>query len=249
MDNNEKNMLENDNTFEENIDNMTREINLDDLYDGAINNTVQLDAVNKNEIFIENKKSSYAIFGIIFAILVLLSLYYLYNKTNLGGTVKNVAPITTTTTKKEIVEEEQEKQTLSGTLSCSYTVKSDNESQVVSYNANFADDKIENSMFNYVVIANTEVTETSVTQTLINEYENFYIANTDILSNNLIFEKNDQGFTFNLSLDYKNIDVDSLMFTENETIFLVKPTSLDTYDVVKLSYEASGYTCSIITEE
>lgn len=249
MDNNEKEVLETkevNESLEENMDNVTREINLDDLYDGAINNTVMLDPITKDEVLIENKKSSYTIIGIVFAILVLLSLYYLYNKTNLGGTVKDVEPVTTTT-EKVVVEEE--KTTKTGTLSCSYTIKSDNESQVINYSANFIDDKISDSLFNYVVISNTELTETSVTQTLINEYERFYLENSNILGTNLIFEKNEKGFTFNLNLDYKNINVDSLTFPENETVYLVKPSSLDTYDIVKTAYENNGYTCSIVTEE
>jgi len=249
MDNNEKEALEKEEineSLEENMDNMTREINLDDLYDGAINNTIMLDPVTKDEVLMESKKSSYTIIGIIFGVLVLLSLYYLYNKTDLGGTVKDVEPVTTTT-EKVVVEEE--KTTKTGNLSCSYTIKSDNESQVISYSANFKEDKVTDSLFNCVVISNEELIETSLTQNLINEYERFYLANSSILGTNLIFEKNEKGFTFNLNLDYANINVDDLLFTDNETLYLVKPSSLDSYELVKTEYETKGYSCNITTEE
>jgi len=170
----------------------------------------------------------------------------LYNKTDLGGTVKDVEPVTTTT-EKVVVEEE--KTTKTGNLSCSYTIKSDNESQVISYSANFKEDKVTDSLFNCVVISNEELIETSLTQNLINEYERFYLANSSILGTNLIFEKNEKGFTFNLNLDYANINVDDLLFTDNETLYLVKPSSLDSYELVKTEYETKGYSCNITTEE
>ena len=37
-------------------ENVTREINLDELYDGAINNTVVIDPITKDEILVETKK-------------------------------------------------------------------------------------------------------------------------------------------------------------------------------------------------
>ena len=57
-------------------ENVTREINLDELYDGAINNTVVIDPITKDEILVETKKSNRKIIGILFAVFILLILYF-----------------------------------------------------------------------------------------------------------------------------------------------------------------------------
>ena len=60
---------------------VTREINLDDLYDGAINNTVVIDPITKDEVLMtKDRRPNYAIIGIIIAILALLILYWVNNK-------------------------------------------------------------------------------------------------------------------------------------------------------------------------
>ena len=38
---------------------VTREINLDDLYDGAVNNTVVIDPITNNEILMRSKKPNF----------------------------------------------------------------------------------------------------------------------------------------------------------------------------------------------
>ena len=50
--------------------NVTREINLDELYDGAINNTVVIDPVTNDEVLMTSKKTNYTFIGVLLSILV-----------------------------------------------------------------------------------------------------------------------------------------------------------------------------------
>ena len=72
----EEEVLDNDEELIEDPENVTREINLDDLYDGAVNNTVVIDPITNNEILLADKKHNYTIVGIIVAVIILLVLYY-----------------------------------------------------------------------------------------------------------------------------------------------------------------------------
>ena len=65
-------------------DNITREINLDELYDGAINNTVIIDPVSKDEILELNKKSNKMLIIIILVTIILLVLYYVNSNFDLN---------------------------------------------------------------------------------------------------------------------------------------------------------------------
>lgn len=47
--------MDNDEELIEDPENVTREINLDDLYDGAVNNTVVIDPITNNEILLADK--------------------------------------------------------------------------------------------------------------------------------------------------------------------------------------------------
>ena len=126
---------------------VTREINLDDLYDGAVNNTVVIDPITNNEILMRSKKPNFTILGIIIAIVILLVLYYVNNKSDFGRTTKNVEPKTTTTIPVSRKEDN------SGTLTCTYQSKSDAESQNVTYVLNYENSNLVNSNFNYIVMS------------------------------------------------------------------------------------------------
>ena len=90
-------------------ENVTREINLDELYDGAINNTVVIDPITKDEILVETKKSNRKIIGILFAVFILLILYFVNNKLDVNKKNATVEPNTSTTpvitTKKKYLKE------------------------------------------------------------------------------------------------------------------------------------------------
>lgn len=241
----EKNKVEND--IEELLDEevkdepeyVTREINLDDLYDGAINNTVVIDPVTNNEVLLQNKKPNYTIIGVIVAIIILLVLYYVNNKTDLGRTTKDVEPKTTVSTKKNNVIDVK-----NGTLTCNYSSKGEAESQTATFVANYENSVITTTNFNFVVITNTD-TESAVVSDLKNQYENFFINNASVKGNNISFEKTDKGFTFNVETDYVNSDFNGITINDGQTVLFVKSEKEDTIDSLKEAYTNKGYSCAI----
>lgn len=226
---------------EEIKDDVTREINLDDLYDGAVNNTVIIDPVSNNEILMSNKKPNIAILGIIMSILILLALYYIYNKTNLinkAGEVKN-KPTTTITTKKV---------TDKGTLVCNYSSKSDAEVQDVSFNANYISDKITNTVFTFNATSNSEP-KSAVIDNLQSQYETLYLNNVTVTGNNIEFTKNSNGFTISITTNYDKDGYDNINIVDGQTVLYTKPKKEDTIDSLKKSYEDKGFTCNITYDE
>lgn len=222
-------------------DNVTREINLDELYDGAVNNTVVIDPITNDEVLLQNKKPNYTLLGVVLAICVLLILYYVSNKTDLGKTTKDVEPKTTTTSMVLKTQTEEKK---TGVLTCNYNAKSDAETQSVSFVANYDNNDLINSKFNYVVISNLGTT-TAVIEDLKEQYETFYINNASVIGNNVTFEKNDNGFTFNVETDYNNADFDKIITIDGKTILYVKPSSNDTYESLLNLYTQKGFNCTI----
>lgn len=246
MNDEENKKIENTNNIKENIipdnepDNITREINLDELYDGAINNTVVIDPVTHDEVLITSKKPNYTLLGVLLSVLVLLGLYYINNKSEIGKESKEVKPKTTA----PIIDTKKEK---SGVLTCNYLSKSDAESQTVSYNLYYKNEKLLNSEFNYVVVSNLDITS-EVVNDLTNKYENFYINNASNIANDITFEKNEKGFTFNVKTDYtkNNIELNEI---GSETILYVAPTSSDTYSSLNDSYTNKGFTCTLTSND
>ena len=237
---------ENINNSEENnkipveADNVTREINLDELYDGAVNNTVVIDPVTNDEILLSSKKPNYTLIGIVLAILILLVLYYVNNKTDFGRTTKDVEPKTTT---HNVISTENN-EVKDGVLTCTYNSKSDAETQMVTFVANYKNSVVINSNFNYVVISNIDITS-AVVEDLKNQYENFYINNAAVIGNNITYEKNEKGFTFNAQTDYNFSDFDKVIFNEGQTILYVKPTKTDTYETLQNAYIEKGFNCVV----
>lgn len=218
---------------------VTREINLDDLYDGAVNNTVVIDPITNKEILLQDKKPNYTLLGIFLAVLALLVLYYVNNKSDFGKTTTEVEPKTTTTTKAPVVEEN-----VSGTLTCTYSIKSDAESQNITYTANYENEKLLNSKFNYVVTLITE-SPSAIVEDLKTQYENFFINNASVKGNNVSYEKDDKGFTFNVETDYLKEGYDGLIITENQTILFVKPGNTDTIESMQKAYSDKGFSCAL----
>ncbi len=222
---------------------VTREINLDDLYDGAINNTVVIDPITKDEVLMtKDRRPNYAIIGIIIAILALLILYWVNNKSDLGRTTKDVAPKTTTTTREDMIDNPK------GKLTCSYESKSDAELQTVTYTANYEKNTVGKSEFNFVAQSLTD-SESAVVSDLKTQYENFFINNAAVQGNRVTFDKNSKGFTFNVETNYKKQGFDGLMLADNQTILFVKPQTNDTIDSLKDAYTDKGFKCSITNNE
>ena len=241
MGNNEENKV----TSELNENDLTREINLDELYDGAINNTVVIDPVTNNEVLLENKKPNYALIGAVFAVLSLLVLYYVNNKTNLTKETPEVMPNTTTTA--PIISTTQ-KQKETGSLNCKYDLKSDSETSSVTYVLNYEEDLLVDSTFTYTITSNTD-TSTATIDDLKNQYETLYINNGASLNNKFTFEKEDKGFTFAAVTNYKNTDFSDVIIEEGKNILYVKPSKEDTYTSLKEKYEQHGFTCSLTSKE
>ncbi|MCI5732949.1 MAG: hypothetical protein MR296_02800, partial [Tenericutes bacterium] len=63
---------ENDENKLDDIDDVTRKIDLNDLYDGAVNNTVIIDPVTQNELLYKKRKPNITFIIILIAIIILL---------------------------------------------------------------------------------------------------------------------------------------------------------------------------------
>ena len=241
--NNSKEKLDDTEVIDSESENVTREINLDDLYDGSINNTIAMDPVANNELLIKNKKTNHTIVGIVLAILILLGLYYISNKTSLLSDAGNVEPKKTTamvTTKK--VEDE------TGKLTCNYSLEGDSESQTVTYTANYSNGKIIDSEFNFVGVSNSDTLSASISD-LINQYESFYINNASIKGNTITFNKDNKGFSFNAKINYETAIFDTYKVEEGKTVLYVLPTSQDTYKTLQKAYTDKGFTCTLNSDE
>lgn len=221
---------------EEQEENVTREINLSELYDGAVNNTIIIDPVTNEEMLLPNKKKNHILVGAILAVLILLILYYVSNKTNFGKTTKVITPKTTITTTSKTIN--------NGTLTCTYSSKSDSETQDISFNALYENDKIMSSEFNYSVVSLTD-TASAVLSDLTAQYENLFISNASSTATRFTFDKNSKGFTFNMKSDYQKEGFDVIVTTDGQTILFIKPNKDDTVLSLKNAYQNKGYTCNV----
>ena len=226
--------------------NITREINLDELYDGAINNTVVIDPVTNSEILIkENKGNLFLIIVLIIGIYA-LSFYYVYNKTDLLKNMASLEPRTTvTTTTADVINDITTTTSgkISGVLTCSYSSKSDSENGDITFIVNYEDDLITSTNFSYSVISNIDSPSKTVVD-LTNQYENYYINNAAIVGNNITFDKNEKGFSFSSEVKYDVVDFNLITQTEGQTILYLKPSSSDTLNSLKTSYENNGFSCT-----
>lgn len=241
-------MNEDENKKEKIIDNepenVTREINLDELYDGAINSTVVIDPITNDEVLLRQKKGNFKYVIIILIILIFLMLYYINNKMSIGITAQDKKDKTTS---KKVVTTTTIKN-MKGTLSCTYSSKSDTDNQTLTYTANYENNKIIDSNFDYVVVSSGE-NVSDVIKNLMDQYEEFYINNVSVTGNNVSFEKNDKGFTFTVKSDYSVLKFEDIKLVDGKTVLYVIPDSKDTVDSVKEAYINKGFTCNIINPE
>lgn len=241
-------MNEDENKKEKIIDNepenVTREINLDELYDGAINSTVVIDPITNDEVLLRQKKGNFKYVIIILIILIFLMLYYINNKMSIGITAQDKKDKTTS---KKVVTTTTIKN-MKGTLSCTYSSKSDTDNQTLTYTANYENNKIIDSNFDYVVVSSGE-NVSDVIKNLMDQYEEFYINNVSVTGNNVSFEKNDKGFTFTVKSDYSVLKFEDIKLVDGKTVLYVKPDSKDTVDSVKEAYINKGFTCNMINPE
>ena len=219
---------------------ITRKINLDDLYDGAVNNTVVIDPVTKDEVLISSKKSNNTFLGIILAVLILLGLYYAYNKSDLFSNDKTVEPVKTTTTK---YSDEN-----NGVLICKYQSKSDNENEEAIYKFNYEGEKIVKSRFDYTVVIISEE-KSVVEQDIEKQYEDLYTKNDSIKGFNSWFSKSSKGFSFHAITDYNTLNFEQITEEEGKTVLFIKPSKEDTFTKIKNEYDKKGFTCTINEEQ
>lgn len=235
---NEKKELENES--------VTREINLDELYDGAVNNTVIIDPVTKDEMFVLNKKINFTIVLVVICILTLLVLYYINNKTNLINEQEKVKPnVTTTTTANAVLKEDVKP---SGSLSCKYNSKSDTETQFALFDLVYEKGVLKNSNYNYNLTATGDNT-TTIIEELKTQYESLYINNSALKGNIVTFEKDDMNFSLNILSDYTNEEFQGIVIEEGKTLLFVPVSIEDSYEDIKEKYEAIGFSCSLLEME
>ena len=213
---------------------VTREINLDELYDGAVNNTVIIDPITKNEVLLKPKSSGGKILGIIFLLLVLLLLYFVTNKLSLNNKKANVKPnvTTTTTTTAPIIKK--------GTLVCTYSSESSSEKQNATYTVNYENDMVIDSEFSYVVNLLAETSE--IYNDLQKQYETFFINNASITG--VTFTKEEKSFDFNFKVKYNEADFSKYTMTDGQMILYAIPSSSDTLTSVQETYTKKGYSCT-----
>lgn len=213
---------------------VTRNINLDDLYDGAVNNTVVIDPVTDEEVLMTPKKTNYTLLFIVVLIITFLALYYLNNKSNWSRTNKDVAPVTTTTTTQNVKK---------GTITCSYQSKSDNETEDAMYTIDYENNKVVKSNFTYTVVITSDV-KSAVELEKESEYEKLYTNNSSIKGMNSDFSKTNKGFSFETTIDYKTVNFDQISIEDSKTVLFIRPKQNDTVSYINFTYDAKGYTCS-----
>ena len=239
-----------ENNFEEK--NETKEINLSELYDGKVNDTLVIDPVTKEETFLEPKKNNFILI-ILLVMIVSLGCYYVYNKTNLLASITELKQNTTTTyqvaittstiptTTNSIVDKK------SGRLNCLYENKNDNETINSNIEINYEENLVSLTKFKLDVTSNK--TDLNTSTTLENDYQNFYIKNSSLYLDKINYTKNESSFSLLIDTDYSIIKFDDIVFEENKSYLYLKPVKDETYEDIKLKYETIGYICNYVISE
>lgn len=218
-------------------DDMTREINLDDLYDGAINNTMILDPVTKKEVIMENNKRNYTFISIIICVFILLILYYVTAKSPLS---KEEAKIEPSTTKLPVVTSKN-----SSNLVCNYNDKNESYSLTSSLEVNYENNEITYNKLSLNGLLISEI-PTEDYNNIIIAYEELFTLNSGNEFNKLTFIKEDKSFTFTSELDFSK-EYMSLINTDKKYSFYKEYLEEDNINSIKDAYTNLGYTC-LITE-
>ncbi|MEG2351392.1 MAG: hypothetical protein RSA10_03885 [Bacilli bacterium] len=216
---------------------LAREINLDELYDGAVNNTVIIDPVTNDEVIDIKSKPNFPFIGVVIAIATLLILYYVTNKSDIGNKTKEVASKTTS----PVV---QTTDVTSGVLSCNYELKSETESQKATLSAIYENNLIKASDFSYAVVligSNASI----IIEDLSKQYETLYVTNTSVKGNEASYVKDEKGFTFTFKTDYNLVNFNSITAVDGKTVLFRLPKQDDTMNDLKEVYVQKGYTCTL----
>ena len=239
-----------ENNFEEK--NETKEINLSELYDGKVNDTLVIDPVTKEETFLEPKRNNLFIV-VLLIMIVSLGCYYVYNKTNLLASITEIKQSTTTTllrpTTTTIIPTTTNPVVIkkSGVLNCLYGNKNDNETINSNVEINYEEDLVTLTKFKLDVTSNK--IDLNTTTILENDYENFYIKYSSLFLDKINYVKNENNFSLLIDTDYSLIDFNNIAFDENKSYLYLKPVKDETYEDIKLKYETAGYACNFLTNE
>ncbi len=231
---------ENDENKLDDIDDVTRKIDLNDLYDGAVNNTVIIDPVTQNELLYKKRKPNITFIIILIAIIILLGIYYITNKSDFTRTDTDVASSKTTTTTK--------KSSNSGFINCKYNSKSDTETIDALYNFTYEEDKIVKRSFEYSLV-NTSDVSSDVATNLEREYELLYTNNSTVKGFRTRFNKTSKGFTFSSNTTYNKVNFNDIKIEDNQTLLFIMPSLDDTALSVNNNYKKKGFTCTVTKEE
>ncbi len=223
-------------------------INVDEIYDGKLNQTIIIDPVSQKEVIVKNtRKPHIPFFSLILAILVLF-IFFTYKKidyielinkyTNeiLNKKDKEVTTKKATTIKSEI-----------RTLSCTYQAL---------YNGITINNTISIKETDDVITTNSHTYNYTLSdQTFINNYNTFLTYFDSIyekLNNtrglNVDYNKVTNGFSLKVVGFYDILDFGTTSATyENENEYKSSLTMIktDTIDSLKLKYETIGYTCNL----
>jgi hypothetical protein len=218
-------------------------VNLDELYDGKINQTVIIDPVSNSEVIIKDKKPHFPFFALLAALIVLL-VYFTYNQVDYIGIITKYSNMlfdkktTTATTTKKKVET---------TLTCTYTAL---------YSGINISNNIEVKAENSAITTNSQDYSYTLTndtnQLKYNEFVTFFDSTYQKLNGitgiNVEYNKETKMFTFKLDCFYDVADFTSLGDTyTNEVEYKTNLTMIksDSMNVIKDEYTALGYTCSL----
>lgn len=222
----------------DNISDVTRKIDLNDLYDGAINNTVIIDPVTQDELLYKKKKPNKFIILVVITILTLLVVYYITNKSDLPVNEREVTPVTTSS--KAAIN--------NGFINCTYSSKSDAQSEDVSYMFTYKENKIVVQSFEYSVKYLTD-SISDVAKNLKDEYEALYTNNSNLIGVSNKFNTNSKGFTYTSSINYDKVDFNQIKVEDTKTVLFIKPEENDTVKSINDNYTKKGFSCTITKEE
>lgn len=219
------------------------EVNLDELYDGKINQTVIIDPVSNNEVIIKDKKPHFPFFALLGAIIVLL-IFFTYKQVDyiaIFNKYKNQifnSTTTTVTTTKGKVE---------NTLTCTYTSL---------YNGININNTVDVKAEDNVITTNSQdysyTLVNDANQLKYNEFISFFDAVYEKLNGitgvNIEYNKEAKIFSFKLDCFYdisdftilKDIYTNELEYKTNLTM-----VKTDTINSIREKYNAMGYTCSL----
>ena len=221
-------------------DESTKEINLNDLYDGSVNSTVIMDPVTQNEVLIKEKKRYGIIIFIIILVIIVLGLYFVYFNTDLIKKDPEVKPnVTTTNGKKKVIEDQ-----INGNLSCSYLNDTNNEKITSNIKFDITNSLVISSNFSLNVISKKESLSNEAKK-MLDLYEKLYINNASVIGNESLFEKTDKSFSLTYKFDYDAFDFESFSIDDENINLIVKPSKDDSYESLSESYVQLGYSCTL----